>query len=112
MTNNKMTAEQKKLALSAFPGYRGRKFSVRTSRTYRMEDYWDGGSRTYVKAVDVATGRVGEPAAMVHNPMNGAAHAEFAIPAGVALIEHSFFCGKDCGLTFVTAPLPAIEAVA
>ena len=111
MNNAKMTAEQKRIALAAFPGYRGRKFNVRAVRTYTLDDYWDGGSRTYVKAVDLATGRVGEPSAMVHNPMNGAAHAQFEIPAGVALIEHSVFCGKDCGLTFVVGEAPAIGAV-
>lgn len=108
--SSKMTANQKKIAMTAFPEYRGRKFTARTQATYTMENYWDGGSRVYVKAVNLATGLVVEAARVSTNPYNKAAHAEFEIPQGVAMIEHSFFCGKDCGLTFIVAPPLAVEA--
>lgn len=111
MTNNTMTREEKNMAKAAFPEYRGRKFRTRQSATYQMENYWDGGTRTYVKAVNLETGAIVAPESFTTNPMNGGAHAQFAIPQGVALVEHSFFCGADCGLTFITSPSPAIEAV-
>jgi hypothetical protein len=74
-----------------------------------MSDYWDGGSRSFVKAVNLETGRMVDPSTFAQNPMNGAAHATIRIPAGVALVDHSFFCGRDCGLRVITAPALALE---
>ncbi len=99
-----------KLARAAFPDYSGRKIKAAVRSSYTMADYWDGGSRTYVRAVELATGRIVDPSEFVHNPMNRGAAATFEIPAGVALIEHSIFCGRDTGLTVVTGAPIAIEA--
>ncbi len=109
LNNTKPAAEIVKLARAAFPEYKGRTIRATTSATYTMSDYWDGGSRSYVKAVELATGRMVDPSSLAQNPMNGAAHATVRIPAGVALIDHSFFCGRDCGLRVITAPIAAIE---
>lgn len=100
---DKMTADQRAIAKRAYPEYKGRKFRVSTRSVYFMQDYWSEGSRNYVVAVNLETGEIGHPTQMVHNPFNGSAHAKLTIPAGFALIEHSIFCGKDCGLTFITA---------
>ncbi len=34
-------------------------------------------------------------------PFNPKAFATFEIPANIALVEHSFFCGKDAGITII-----------
>lgn len=97
MTND----ETRRLAKLAFPAYKGRKFRYEERASYALENYWDGGSREYVKAIRLSDGSVHEPSSAVLNPMNGAAHATFQIPAGVVLVTHTFFCGKDCGLTVI-----------
>lgn len=107
----------KALVSAAFPEYKGRKVRIRSAASYQMSNFWDGGSRTYVVAVDLVTGRVVEPIAASSNPFSGAANAAFEIPSGVALVEHSFFCGKDAGITIVVNPgtvaglLPSTAAV-
>ena len=105
----KIAASIKTLARAAFPEYKGRKIKTAQRASYTMSNFWDGGSRTFVKAVNLATGKMVDPSELTANPMNGAAHATFQIPAGIAIVEHSFFCGQDCGLTVVTAAPVAIE---
>ena len=100
--------EIKTLAKKCYPEYKGRKFFTRQSKEYQMSDYWSEGSRNYAVAVRLATGETGLPGDFVHNPMNGGAHARFEIPAGIAIVERSVFCGKDCGITVYVAPLPAL----
>jgi hypothetical protein len=107
---NAMTTDTKivkALAKVAYPDYRGRKFSVCQARTYTMEDYWDGGSRCYAVAVDLATGKMVATQPVARNPFNAAAHATFEIPAGIGILERQIFCGKDCGITLHVAPPPA-----
>lgn len=91
--------EVRQMALAAFPGYTGRKFSVTAFRGPKnLASYWDGGSRdTFalvrmddLKAVDI--------------PENGTPYSRAplqldALPPGTALVEHSIFHGKDFGLT-------------
>lgn len=89
----------KPILAACYPDWKGRKLAVAAAETYQMADYWDGGSRSYVKAYDLASGKVVDPASMTHNPMNGSAHARVTIPDGVLLVEHSIFCGKDGGVT-------------
>ena len=109
-TTLKASSPLAQFARSVFPDYTGRKIKTAVRKSYTMADYWDGGSRTYVRAVELATGKIVDPADFVHNPMNHGASATFEIPAGVAMVEHSFFCGKDCGLTIVIGEPTAIEA--
>lgn len=89
------------LAMLAFPAYRGRKIRAVVRNSVYLENYWDGGTRTCVKAIRLSDRTVHEPAAFTTNPMNGGAHGQLEIPAGVAMVEHSIFCGKDVGLTVV-----------
>ena len=109
-TTLKASSPLAKFARSVFPDYTGRKIKTAVRTSYTMADYWDGGSRVYVRAVELKTGRIVDPADFVHNPMNPGAGATFEIPAGVAMVEHSFFCGKDMGLTIVVGQPTAIEA--
>ena len=89
----------KRLIAATYPDYRGRKVQISMQDTYHMEDYWAGGSRTYVKALDLATFKVSGHTAT--NPFEYATHAEFDIPDGVAMVEHIIFCGKDLGIRIV-----------
>ncbi len=89
----------RRLALVAFPEYRGRKIRVEIAAEYRMESYWDGGSRRDCRAVDLTTGKVAPPVPAATNPMNPQAHAVVRIPSGIAIVEHQIFCGQDAGIT-------------
>lgn len=111
-TTTKLTSSSPlaKLVRAVFPEYRGRKIKAATRSTCTMANYWDGGSRVYVKAVELATGKIVEPAEFTANPMNHGAGATFEIPPGVAMIEHSIFCGSDMGLTVVTGPAAELPA--
>lgn len=101
-------AEIKRLARLAFPEYKGRKFRYSERRSYSMSDFWDGGSREYVKAVDLAAPNLAQsPSALSGIPWSGAATAAFQIPAGVALVTHSIFQGRDCGITVIVACIDA-----
>jgi hypothetical protein len=106
MTNSTKTTSKlaRKIALTCYPEYKGRKISVASAAIYRMADYWDGGSRDYAIAYELESGRTGAPTGAVHNPMNGAAHAEIEIPAGVAIVERSIFCGREVGITIYVNP--------
>lgn len=93
----------KRLAKLAYPKYKGRKFYLEVRSKYMMENYWDGGSRSFVKAVNLATGEVRDPAPASTNVYDPRAHGEIGIPAGIALVEHAYFCGKDCGIRVVVS---------
>jgi hypothetical protein len=106
MENKQITQLVKKLAKVVYPEYNGRKFSAEIQSRYYPSDYWDGGSRNYMVAVDLKTGKIMEPSADAKNPYNNLAHKEFNIPPGVGILEHSYFCGKDMGIRlYVSSPL-------
>lgn len=92
------------LILACFPEWKGRKARVCVATHYQMMDYWDGGSRCYVRAYDLATGRIADPNRDALNPYRGQAHANVPIPDGIALVEHQIFCGKDAGITIHVTP--------
>lgn len=96
-------ADVKHILEKTFPEYRGRKFKLAFATGYQMQDYWSGGSRIYVKAVN-EEGKVAHPSQMVHNPWKDAAHAEFDLPKNMLLVEHAFFCGKDMGIRIIAHP--------
>lgn len=91
----------KKLAKAVYPDYNGRKFRIRKQETYQPENYWDSGSITYCVAIDFRGSKVMMPSQESTNPFNQAAHKAFVIPQGVGILEHSYFCGKDMGITLV-----------
>lgn len=121
MTTNRIKVSRadkgiKAILIAAHPTWTGRKVHVQPATEYKMANYWDGGSRDYVMAYELATGRVYGPAIHTENPINGAAHATVRIPEGVLIVEHSVFCGKDAGVTIYAHPanmprlLPTDEA--
>ena len=96
--------QAKTIAKKAFPEYRGRKIRVVEAKSYRMADYWDGGSRCYVRAFEIASEKIADPKPATNVPWSGSANATFEIPEGVAIVEHQIFCGKDAGITIYLAP--------
>ena len=110
MENKQIRDLVKKLAKVAYPDYNGRKFSAEVKARYYPNDFWSDGSRDYMVAIDLKTGRIVRPSDDAKNPYNVLAHKDFNIPAGVGILERSFFCGKDIGVRlYVSSPL-AIEA--
>jgi hypothetical protein len=89
---------------TCYPDWRGRKVFVRPAVQYQMSDYWDGGTRHYVVAYELVTGRRAEALGAAQVPMNDLAHATVGVPRGVVLVEHAIFCGKDAGVTIVVHP--------
>ena len=92
------TPEVKDLLSRTYPDYRGLKISLRSAEAYHLGNYWDGGTRNYVVALDLATMAVAPPVSDSTNPFTDTAHATVAIPDGVAFVEHTIFCGKDLGI--------------
>ena len=85
------------LLQATFPDYGGRTIKLRAwTAPRRLENYWDGGTRSYWKLVRIADGAVAEPTN--DNPFEAAAHAEVDLPDGCVFVEHAYFCGKDMGI--------------
>lgn len=101
--------EVKSLLQATYPEYKGRKIRLETRDTYQMENYWSGGTKHEVMAYDLATGKVSYPNGNTTNPMTGIAHSEITIPDGVALVEHTIFCGHDIGITIMVNSNTAVR---
>jgi hypothetical protein len=102
----------KKIVKAVYPEYKGRKIRVVARNSYTMANYWDGGTRSYVKAVNLNSGGIFEAGEASECPFNIEASATFEIPTGIALVEHSFFCGKDAGITIILSKNAAPAALA
>lgn len=92
---------------AACPGYRGRKFALVVAESVTLTDrYWHGGTKSDWCAVDLARGRVaGTPYSTGTSvPWSDTADPEYPLRPGVAVVEHSRFCGKDMGLTLYVHP--------
>ena len=96
----------KAIIQATFPSYRGRTVSVDASGAVGFYDTnWGGGTKNTYRAVTYRvdqgqlvitdTDRLHAPAPWV-NPIEG---KRVEVPEGVAVVEHSIFCGKDCGIT-------------
>src|SRR5208282_5018879 len=89
-------------------GYTGKKFkAVVTDSITVPQDagVWGGGSRDTYRFVELATGR-SVPSPCQQSAPWSQERQEFnsPLPAGIAMVEHSMFCGKDMGLTFYVHP--------
>jgi hypothetical protein len=97
----------KAVALAAFPDYKGRKFFLELQK-YPIDvcSYWGGGSRDYFNFVRLDNlkvfGEVPQQSAY-DKPIQGADKVE--LPPGLACVCHSYFCGKDTGLTVYINPV-------
>lgn len=92
--------EVRHIAAMAFPSYRGDKFKVSTSAPSRLDSCWQGGSRDFYALIDLGTGQ------SIAIPENGTPFSNGGqiftlaeLPANIALIQHTIFCGKDLGIT-------------
>ena len=77
--------------------------SVELSNTY-----WDGGSRSTYTAVNLATGKA-SAADQYAPPQFGGPRAPLnvSIPAGVAIVETGYFCGKPATASVYINPADA-----
>ena len=107
MTNHTMKVTRKQaenIIKATFPEYRGRKIKVEFRPEVTFYDTnWGGGSRNQYAAVkaDGTKARLNVPAPWL-NVVEG---ATVPLPADVLIVEHSIFCGKDCGLTIYANPV-------
>lgn len=98
------------LAKAAFPEWKGRKISSRTTGEVTFWDTnWSGGTRNVYRALQVATGQTRSlhvPAPWV-NPIEG---KTAPIPPGIVVVEKSQFCGGPASITIhFPAPLPSAD---
>jgi hypothetical protein len=90
----------------AYPSYAGRQFKLRlTDRPINVCSYWEGGSRSYYTFVNLDTGAISPevPQQSAFDERVPGAQA-VALPPGVGCVEHSYFMGKDYGLTLIVGP--------
>src|SRR5947209_2352229 len=99
--------EVNQIVRGTFPSFKGRKIRVYTSETVTLSDLnWSGGTRSQYRAVTLDGAAVGNvdrynQVAPWANPVEG---VTVPIPAGVVVVEHTIFCGKDMGLRIWTNP--------
>lgn len=102
----KLDATVKQIKAATFPEYNGRRFFLMVSEApINCASYWDGGSRSYFRFVNLATmeSSVLAPAQSAYDQtVKGLDAVE--LPVGFACVEHSFFCGRDGGLTIHIRP--------
>jgi hypothetical protein len=91
-------AEVPQAILNCYPEYTGQKFRLIETERYSMSNYWDEGSRSYFKLVNLGTGEFITPTAQTSNPFLNISHASFEIPNNHAVVEHAIISGKDAGL--------------
>lgn len=98
----------KDLVKVAYPEYKGRKFKIKTATTYRLHNYWDGGSIDKIKFAkwnpEIEQWVIKEPPPETKNPFNKIAHETIDIPKDILFVEHSIFAGKDLGITIYMHP--------
>jgi hypothetical protein len=107
MDTVKITRKQASPVLSkTFPEYRGRTIKVEfTDKVTFYDTNWGGGSRNFYHAVraDGRDSRLVVPAPWV-NAIEG---KSIELPADVLIVEHTIFCGQDCGITIYAHPTHA-----
>lgn len=100
--------EVEPIITATFPGYTGKKVQVMAAESVTLRDLnWSGGTRSQYAGCSLETGRAtgnasaGNAAAPWANPYEGAV---VPLVAGMALVEHCLFCGKDLGLRIYVHP--------
>ena len=91
--------------------YSGKQFKAIVTESVTIPIYaglWSGGSRDTYRVVRLSDGATIEP--VRHNAApwdSGRAERKVDLEPGIAVVEHSIFCGKDAGLTFYVHPANA-----
>jgi hypothetical protein len=113
LTTHSQTLTRKqaaKIIAATFPNYKGRKIRLEHVAKVTFSDTnWCEGSRSQYAAM--ATNGQSEVLNMKgvapwNNPIEG---KTFPLPPGYLIVEHTIFCGKDCGLTVYMNPDSAGE---
>lgn len=88
---------------SSFPEYKGRKFKVVfTPNCYLFDTNWSGGSKSsYVFLTADLKAHTLPSFAPWNNPIEG---REIQLNENFIVVEHSFFCGQDSGITIHAHP--------
>ena len=102
-------------------GYKGRTYQVSVAEEVQLLDNaWSGGSRSSYIGVNLVTGEVLPPQNDEYsNPFTGQPGREpiVKLSADRAIVKHSYYCGKDAGITIylhpdnVTKLIPSEEGV-
>jgi len=98
-----------RLAQAVFPSYRGRKFSFEVADKVALTGtYWDGGSRSSYGGVNLSNFQAAS-LPQFDPPQHGGPiqTPEVEVQPGMAVVEHSIFCGRDTGITFYVHPSDA-----
>ena len=93
-----------------YPHYRGRRsIKVEARETYRVRDFWDGGSRDYAEFVHLPTHRNVRLDSLDYEHQTAA--NPFNLPIGslkltpeIAVVENVIFQGKDMGIRIYVHP--------
>ena len=89
------------LARKIYPAYNGKHFRVEVRENVNCASYWEGGSHTYYTFVNLINGEVIQKApaqSAFDRPVAGIDKVQL-LP-NMAIVSHSFFWGKDTGITF------------
>lgn len=109
----KLDATVKQIKAATFPEYTGRRFFLHVSEApINCASYWDGGSRSYFRFVNLATMEASAqtPAQSgFDRTVKGLDAVE--LPVGFACVEHSIFCGRDGGITIHIRPENAAKLI-
>ncbi len=99
------------LIRATFPEYRGRTIRVEFRENVSLQDLnWSGGSRTQYRACTLSGEGLGSSAkynAMAPWDSRQVEGQTVAVPPGACMVRHSYFCGKDVGLTITINPADA-----
>jgi hypothetical protein len=101
-------ALRKVIKSSVFPDYTGRKFRGVVQESCFLNNFCEGGTFHQYALLNMETGEATR--SIFLDAEAGDSSAKFKLPAGWALIEWDFFCGKDMGITVHIAALPTLEA--
>jgi hypothetical protein len=101
-TNHK---DAKKVALAAYPNYKGRKLSIKVANNpLDVRSYWSEGSRdhfVFLRLDNLKTYEIPSQS-MYDTQMKNVDNVQL-VP-GMICVEHSYFCGKDMGITIHVHP--------
>jgi hypothetical protein len=103
----------RKIANVAFPNYTGKAFKLQSAETVDVRSYWDGGSRDYYAfvqltgegdSVTVKRGMEVPQQSMFDKQIAGADSVKLDSVPGLVCVRHTYFCGKDMGITIMLHP--------
>lgn len=102
--------EPKQVPASLRGSYSGKSFKAIVTETMTVPStagLWDGGSRDHYSAVRLADGAQVAMPGQNEAPWGNRQDVKVTLVSGIAIVEHSIFCGKDMGLTFYLHPVDA-----